>query len=63
MTTYYLRLDDDEQVRELSFGRCPEVVQDMCRTLLDWETEASLRENAARPDPPKRKARTRKKPA
>ena len=63
---YYLLVDDDfdepnlatHEVRELSVGRVPERVREMCRTLLDWETERVLRANAVKPV----KRRTRKTP-
>lgn len=49
MTAYYILTENDEEVRELSFGRVPERIRDMCVTLLDWEVEERLRENAAKP--------------
>lgn len=49
MTQFYILTEDDEEVRELSFGRVPERIKEMCHTLLDWETEERLRARAAEP--------------
>ena len=34
---------------ELSMGRLPEIVQSMAKMLMDFETEAQLLQNAAKP--------------
>lgn len=45
---FYIQVNE-AQCHELSMGRLPELVQDLARTLMDFETEAQLRQNAAKP--------------
>lgn len=66
MTTYYIQTEDDEEVRELSFGRVPERIQGMAKTLLDWETEERLRKaalEAQQRDRAPKKRKTKRKAA
>lgn len=45
--TFCLQMNED-QCREVSFGRVPGEIQELAKTLVDW-TMADLRRNAAKP--------------
>lgn len=65
MTQFFILVEDEEIMHELSMGRCPPQIQDMARTMCQWGLIDLQVENVHKPDQraPRKAPKRRKRAA